>query len=67
MVRVKVRYHTCFYEYDYGIYAGGECILVPPGQSSFWKTEAAAIRNANAMAKKIGIKYDPEVIKQHGC
>ena len=32
-----------------------------------WKTKKAATRNAKAMAKRIGIKYDPEIIRQHGC
>ena len=26
-----------------------------------------AIRAAKAIAKRIGIPYDPEIIKQHGC
>ena len=29
--------------------------------------KANAIRGAKSMAKRIGIKYDPEIIKQHGC
>ena len=34
---------------------------------NYWKTKAAAIRNAKAMAKRLIIKYDPEIIRQHGC
>lgn len=29
--------------------------------------KANAIRGAKTMAKRIGIKYDPKIIKQHGC
>ena len=32
-----------------------------------WVIKDAAIRNAKAMAKRIGIPYDPEIVKQHGC
>ena len=32
-----------------------------------WERKHAAVRNAKAMAKRIGIKFDSEIIKQHGC
>lgn len=32
-----------------------------------WVRKFSAIRNAKAMAKRIGIKYDPQIVKQHGC
>jgi len=35
--------------------------------AKFWKTEKAAIRNAKALAERIGIKYSDEVYKTHGC
>ena len=63
-VKIKVRYHICLCEYDYVIYEGRKILMYGVG---FWKTAKAAIRNAKVMAKRIGIKYDPEIIKQHGC
>lgn len=63
-VRVKVRYYICLREYDYAIYEERKILLFGSG---FWKTENAAIRNAKAMAKRIGIPYDPEIIKMHEC
>jgi len=35
--------------------------------SSVWERKPAAIRNAKAMANRIGILYDTEIIKEHGC
>jgi len=32
-----------------------------------YERKANAIRFAKAMAKKVGIPYDPEIIKKHGC
>ena len=63
-VRVRVRYHICLMEYDFAVYDGRKILLFGSG---FWKTKDAAIRNAKWMAKRIGIKYDSEIIKQHGC
>jgi len=64
-VRVKVTESCSGYWFDIGIYEGRKHLMNNPHIS--WRTEAAAIRNAKAMAKRIGIKYDPEIIKQHGC
>ena len=34
---------------------------------SYWERKSYAIKAAKAMAKRIGIKYDPEIIKEYGC
>ena len=65
MVRVKVTKTCGGYYYGYGIYEGRRGLMHQ--SCDYWATEKAATRNAKAMAKKIGIKYDPEIIKQHGC
>lgn len=64
-LRVKVRYHTCLNEYDFAVFEGNERLLLYG--SGYWKTEKAATRNAKAMAKRIGIPFDSEIVKQHGC
>jgi len=66
-VRVKVRFHTCIKQYDFAIFENNTCLLVVVGQDDWWHTKAAAIRNAKAMAKRIGIPYSDKIIKQHGC
>lgn len=56
--------------WTFNIYEGGKELMRnrPSNHSSrFWEGKAAAICNAKAMAKRIGIKFDPEIIKQHGC
>ena len=65
-VRVKVRESCESRWYDFGIFDHKKMLMVN-SQSQSWSTKKAAIRNAQAMAKRIGIKYDPETIKQHGC
>ena len=65
-VRVKVRHWTCQKNYDFAIFEGRR-LLFFRNSYQCWRTPEAAIRNAKAMAKKIGIKYDPEIIKMHGC
>lgn len=62
-VQVKVR--RFFDKYDYGLYQGKKQLMVNP--IDIWATQAAATRNAKAMAKRIGIPFDKEVIRQHGC
>ena len=64
-VRVKVRRSCNGYYLDIGIYEGKTLLLT--NYDKLWCVEKAAIRNAKAMAKRIGIPYDPEIIKQHGC
>ncbi len=63
-VRVKVVYTTCWDDYGCGIFDGRKLLL---DHTEVWQTKKAAIRNAKAMAKRISIKYDPEIIKMHGC
>jgi len=62
-VRVKVGLN-CIGDYHVGIFEGRKRLMY--GDKS-WSTKQAAVRNAKAMAKRIGIKYDPEIVKQHGC
>jgi len=70
MVRVKV-YESCDGNYwSFGIFEG-KAYLMRNVQSNYgsmwWRTKKVAIRKAKAMAKRIGIKYSDEIIKQHGC
>ena len=65
-VRVKVKHYTCDNDFDFGIYEGRKQIFQRKSWDC-WRTLEGAIRNAKAMAKRIGIKYDPEIIKMHGC
>lgn len=64
-VRVKVREGCAGIWWDIGIYEGRKKLFENTMLS--WERKYAAIRNAKTMAKRIGIKYDPEIIKQHGC
>jgi len=72
-VRVKVTESCGGGQWRYGIYEGKKLLMYntlhKSGRylESWWLVKSAAIRNAKAMAKRIGIKYDPEIIKQHGC
>ncbi len=66
-VRVKVVWQSCFGKYSFCICEGRKNLfglLITKWQ---WVSKRAAIHNAKAMAKRIGIPYDPEIIKQHGC
>ena len=63
-VRVKVGLNCGGMNYHIGIFESGKRLMY--GDRT-WRTEKAAIRNAKAMAKRIGIPYDSEIIKQHGC
>ena len=66
-VSVKV-IENCFGKaWWYGIFEGRKIIMKFHRSPWAWCTKKAAIRNAKAMAKRIGIKYDPEIVKQHGC
>ena len=51
--------------YEFGLCKGKKVLMVNP--IKIWRYKSIAIRNAKAMAKRIGIPYDPEIIKQHGC
>ena len=68
-VRVKVRHFTCTSICDYGIYEGKKRLMDNIFKNGYcsWVRKAYAIRAAKAMAKRIGIPYDPEIIKKHGC
>lgn len=66
-LRIKI-IENCFGSaWWYGIFEGRKIIMKFCNSPYAWLTESAAIRNAKAMAKRIGIKYDPEIIKQKGC
>lgn len=73
-VRIKVREFTCVNCFDYGIYEGKKRLMGNPlrnsgfgGVTDDWYRKSYAVKAAKAMAKRIGIPYDPEIIKQHGC
>jgi len=64
-VRVKVR-NSCTGDYwDFAIYdaRNRKCLQ----HFAWYSSKSKAVRAAKAMAKRIGIPYDPEIIKQHGC
>ena len=66
-VRIKV-IENCFGDaWWFGIYEGKKEIMSLKCKPYSWLIKKVAIRNAKAMAKRIGIKYDPEIIKEHGC
>lgn len=64
-LRVKVRDGCNGRYYDFGIFDGKKILMEIPMKT--WDRKSAAICNAKAMAIKLGIKYDPEIIKRHGC
>ena len=70
-VRIRVR-ESCAGCYWYvGIYDGKKhlAILVSGGSlyGTSYERKGNAIRAAEKLAKRLGIKYDPEIVKQHGC
>lgn len=63
-LRIKVR-EGCFGDgWEFGIFVGKRLLLVNP--EKIYRRKSAAIRAAKAMAKRIGIKYDSEITKEHG-
>ena len=64
-VRIKVRESCGGRLWDYAIRDGRGKKLLEYGD--WYHSKSRAIKAAKAMAKRIGIKYDPEIIKQHGC
>ena len=62
-VRVRVLENCGGFWWWYAICKGKRQLFSHPG----YETKSRAIRAAKAMAKRIGIPYDPEIIKQHGC
>ena len=68
-VRVKVRRGCSGIWWGFGIYDGEKLLFVSPGDTYLnkYRYKTNVIRYAKAMAKRIGIPYDPEIVKQHGC
>ncbi len=64
-LKIRVREHCAGHLWDYWLYDGGKRLL--QNSWSWYEHKGNAINGAKAMAKRIGIKYDPEIIKQHGC
>ena len=63
-VRVKAGLNCAGNYHHVGIFEGKTRLMYGDKE---WSTKKAAIHNAKAMAKRIGIKYDPEIVKQHDC
>ncbi len=66
-VRVKVTKSCSGNMYWFDIYEGEKRLMTCIFPNISWTYKRSAIRNAKAMAKRIGIPFDPEIIKQHGC
>ena len=67
-VRVKVRESCQGHYFDFGIYDNHSLVMKNNvGRQTYWEQKSAAIRNAKAMAKRIGIPYSDEIIKEHRC
>lgn len=67
-VRIKVIESCGGFYFEFGIFENRSLVMRNNvGRQTYWERKSAAIRNAKAMAKRIGIKYDSEIIKQHGC
>ena len=66
-VRVKVTENCGGFHWWVSLYDGKKELMSSTGRTAIWERKFAAIRNAKAMAKRIGIPYDPEIVKQHGC
>lgn len=64
-VRIRVREDCKGIWWDFGIFEGKKLLLI--NVLGYWGNKRSAIRNAQAMANRIGIPYDPEIIKQKGC
>ena len=66
ILKLKVRESENKTLYDFAIFEGRKMLMLNPDS---WIQKKSAIKNAKAMAKRIGIKYDPEIIKikQHRC
>ena len=70
MVRVKVTESCTGRSWWISIYDGKKELMLSAGTGTtfgIWERKYAAIRNAKAMAKRIGIPYSDEIIKQRGC
>ncbi len=62
-VRIKVEEHCGGFRWWFGIYIGRKSLLET---QIVYEKKGNAIRYAKAMAKRIGIPFDPEIVKQHG-
>ncbi len=62
-VRIKVVENCGGFWWWYAICQGRKQIWLGNG----YENKSGAKRAAKAMAKRIGIKFDPEIVKQHGC
>ena len=64
-VRIRI-WESCGGSYwGVGIYEGKRQIM--QGTWGCYDFKASAIRTAKAIAKKTSIKFNPEIIKKHGC
>ena len=63
-VRVKVVENCGGFRWWFGIHEGRKNLL---SSENVYERKGNAIRNAKVIAKRIGIPYDPEIIKQHRC
>lgn len=51
------------------VYLGKKSIFIPASRWNYgwYERKGNAIRAAERISKQIGIKYDPKMIKLHGC
>ena len=69
-VRIKVTENCNGNLWWVSIYVGKNEVMSSAGTDAtlgIWERKHAAIRNAKAMAKRLIIKFDSEIIKQKGC
>ncbi len=61
-LRLKVRENCHGKDWSVGVYDGNKPLGAGP-----YKNKSSAVRQAKKIADQTGIKYDPEIIKMHGC
>jgi len=64
-VQIRVREGCGGGLWDYAIWVNNKKTVLQ--YDSWYFAKSSAIRAAKAMAKRIGIPYDPEILKEHGC
>lgn len=64
-VRIRVRASCEGTFWDYAIWFGKKNTRLEYG--GWYRREATAVKAAKAMAKRLGIKYDPKIKKDRGC
>jgi len=64
-VVIRVRESCGGYWFDIVLCDGRKFLMYNPDK--YWLTKKAAIRNAKALAERVGIEYSDEVYKTHGC